>query len=116
MALDRTDFLISAQIDEKTIGMARVVQDGLQALVMDVIVLPEYVVEFSEGFIEPDWCTHGHSGIVLDGSFAIDYNGNIERYSKDDVIFIPNGEDDRHKAIIDTGEKVTLLLFELLEG
>ena len=74
------------------------------------------LVEFSEGFIELDWCTHGHSGIVLEGSFAIDYNGNIERYSKDDVIFIPNGEDDRHKAIINKGEKVMLLLFELLEG
>ena len=42
MALDRSDFLISAQINEKTVGMARVMQDGLQALVMDVIVLPEY--------------------------------------------------------------------------
>ena len=42
MALERSDFLISAQIDNKTIGMARVIQDGLQALVMDVIVLPEY--------------------------------------------------------------------------
>ena len=42
MALDRSDFLISAQVNEKTVGMARVMQDGLQALVMDVIVLPEY--------------------------------------------------------------------------
>ena len=42
MALDRTDFLISAQVNEKILGMARVVQDGLQALIMDVIVLPEY--------------------------------------------------------------------------
>ena len=42
MALDRSDFLISAQINGKTVGMARVIQDGLQALVMDVIVLLEY--------------------------------------------------------------------------
>ena len=42
MALDRSDFVIAAQINEKTIGMARVIQDGLQALIMDVIVLPEY--------------------------------------------------------------------------
>ena len=42
MALDRSDFLISAQVNEKTVGMARVMQDGLQALVMDAIVLPEY--------------------------------------------------------------------------
>ena len=42
IALERSDFLIAAQIDGKTIGMARIIQDGLQALVMDVIVLPEH--------------------------------------------------------------------------
>ncbi len=41
-AIERTDFLIAACSDEKTIGMARVIQDGLQALIMDVIVIPEY--------------------------------------------------------------------------
>ena len=73
------------------------------------------LVEFSEGFVEQDWCTYGHAGIVLAGSFAIDYTGNMERYGEGDVIFIPHGEDDRHKAVLGKGEKVTLLLFELLE-
>jgi len=73
------------------------------------------LVEFSEGFVEPDWCTHGHAGIVLNGSFTTDFNGTLERHSKGDIIFIPNGETDKHKAILDKGEKVTLLLFELLE-
>ena len=41
-ALGRTDFLVAARTDGKTIGMARVIQDGLQALIMDVIVTPEY--------------------------------------------------------------------------
>ena len=31
------------------------------------------LVEFSEGFIEPDWCLKGHAGIVLDGEFALDF-------------------------------------------
>ena len=70
------------------------------------------LVEFSEGFVEPDWCIHGHAGIVLNGSFALDYNGNVERYSKGDVIFIPPGKADKHKALLGKGEKVTLLLFE----
>ena len=73
------------------------------------------LVEFSEGFVEPDWCTDGHAGIVLDGSFACDYNGSMERYSKGDVIYIPSGESDKHKAVLGKGEKVTLLLFEILE-
>lgn len=74
------------------------------------------IVEFSDEFVEDDWCEYGHAGIVLDGSFALDYNGNLERYKKDDVIFIPAGKADKHKAILGKNEKVTLLLFELLEG
>ncbi|MCL2638943.1 MAG: hypothetical protein FWD48_11320 [Oscillospiraceae bacterium] len=73
------------------------------------------LVEFSEGFIEHDWCKKGHAGYVLDGEFSIDYKGNVERYKKSDVIFIPSGEQDKHKAILGKGEKVTLLLFEVIE-
>ena len=42
MAIERTDFLIVARIDGLAIGMARVIHDGLQALIMDVAVLPEH--------------------------------------------------------------------------
>ena len=45
MALDRSDFIVAAQTGGKTIGMARVIQDGLQALIMDVIVLPVYQMQ-----------------------------------------------------------------------
>lgn len=72
------------------------------------------LVEFSEGFIEPDWCQKGHAGYVIDGEFSNDYSGKLERYRKDDVIFIPKGEHDKHKAILGKGEKVTLLLFEII--
>lgn len=73
------------------------------------------LIEFSEGFIEPDWCRNGHAGYVIDGEFSNDYNGTIERYKKGDVIFIPKGEQAKHKAILNKGEKVTLLLFEIIE-
>jgi quercetin dioxygenase-like cupin family protein len=72
------------------------------------------LLEFSEGFIEPEWCSHGHSGYVLDGEFSVDFNGNIERFVKGDICFIPSGLDDKHKAILCEGEKVLLLLFELI--
>ena len=74
------------------------------------------LVEFSEGFVEPDWCNNAHAGIVLDGSFTLDFSGSLERHDKGDVIFIPGGDADKHKAILGKGEKVTLLLFEILEG
>jgi len=73
------------------------------------------IVEFSEGFVEPDWCQEGHVGYVLDGKFSIDYTGTLERYKKGDVIFIPKGEQAKHKAILGKDEKVTLLLFEIIE-
>lgn len=73
------------------------------------------LVEFSEGFVEADWCKKGHAGYVIDGEFANDYSGELERYKKGDVIFIPKGESAKHKAILEKGEKVTLLLFETIE-
>jgi len=74
------------------------------------------LVEFSSGFVEPDWCRKGHAGYVLDGEYSIDYSGALERYKKGDVIFIPPGEQAKHKAILGEGEKVTLLLFEMIEA
>jgi len=73
------------------------------------------LVEFSEGLVEPDWCQKGHAGYVLDGEFSNDYSGKLERYRKGDIIFIPKGEQAKHKAILGKGEKVTLLLFEIIE-
>ena len=73
-------------------------------------------VEFSEGFSEPEQCKKGHAGYVLDGEFSNDYNGTLERYKKGDVLFIPKGEKDKHKAVLNKGEKVTLLLFEIIES
>ena len=73
-------------------------------------------VEFSEGFVELDWCMKGHACYVLEGCFSIDFNGNIERYSTGNVCFIPMGENDKHKAILGKGDRVLLLMFEIVEG
>ena len=73
------------------------------------------LVEFSEGLIEPNWCINGHAGYVLDGSYSIDYNGQIEHYKKGDALFIPKDEKDKHKVIMDVGGWVQLLLFEIIE-
>lgn len=72
------------------------------------------LVEFSDGFKEADWCLKGHAGIVMGGEFALDFNGRLEHFKKDDIIFIPSGEEDKHKAVLRKGEKVTLLLFEII--
>ena len=74
------------------------------------------LVEFSEGFVEPDWCVKGHAGYVLDGTFSIDYCGNSEQYKKGDIIFIPSEKHAKHKVILSEGEKVTLLEFGNIAG
>ncbi|MDD4297700.1 MAG: hypothetical protein PHC69_12235 [Ruminiclostridium sp.] len=72
------------------------------------------LVEFLEGFIEEDWCTQGHIGYVLEGSFSADFSGVVEKYKAGDIIFIPRGGEDRHKAILGKNERVLLLLCEII--
>jgi len=45
----------------------------------------------------------------------INYSGIFEKYKKGDIIFIPKGEQAKHKATLNKDEKVTLLLFEIVE-
>ena len=70
------------------------------------------LVEFSEGFLEENWCTNGHLGYVLEGSISIDFNGGVRAFSAGDGIFIPKGEQNKHKGKIIKGEKALLILFE----
>jgi GNAT superfamily N-acetyltransferase len=41
-ALDKSDYIISAEVDGVKVGMARLMTDWTQALVMDVVVNPDY--------------------------------------------------------------------------
>ena len=41
-AIENSNFIISANIDNRTVGMVRLITDGLQALIMDLIVHPDY--------------------------------------------------------------------------
>ena len=41
-ALERSDYVIAAYIDSIPAGMARLITDGTQVLIMDVVVHPDY--------------------------------------------------------------------------
>jgi quercetin dioxygenase-like cupin family protein len=69
------------------------------------------LVEFSRGFVEPDWCTKGHIGYVLAGDLDIDFNGNLVRFSAGDGVFIPAGTESKHMAKVLT-DVVRLILVE----
>jgi hypothetical protein len=48
------------------------------------------LVEFGREFVEPDWCTKGHIGYVLEGQMEINFDGNVVAFGPGDGIFICN--------------------------
>ncbi|MFX0139954.1 MAG: cupin domain-containing protein [Candidatus Hodarchaeota archaeon] len=72
------------------------------------------LVEFTEEFIEENWCTNGHIGYVLEGNIIIDFNGKEKKFMAGQGLFIPKGEKNKHKAKINKGEKALIILFEEL--
>jgi quercetin dioxygenase-like cupin family protein len=71
------------------------------------------LVEFSQDFIEPDWCMNGHVGYILDGRMELDFNGTVETFKQGDGLFIPPGPKHKHKARMLT-KTVTLILVETI--
>lgn len=69
------------------------------------------LVEFSSEFVESDWCTTGHIGYVLEGRMAIDFDGSTVEFGPGDGLFIPAGDEHRHKATVLT-DVVRVILVE----
>ncbi|MHC4157402.1 MAG: cupin domain-containing protein [Planctomycetota bacterium] len=68
------------------------------------------LVEFSEDFVEPDWCRKGHIGYVLEGQMEVNFDGKVIVFSPGDGIFIPAGEEHKHKGMVVTeAAKVVLV-------
>jgi len=56
------------------------------------------LAEFTKDFIEPDWCTNGHIGYVLEGEMELSFHGRVVTLRAGDGLFIPPGSDHGHKA------------------
>jgi quercetin dioxygenase-like cupin family protein len=69
------------------------------------------MLEFSRGFVEPDWCLNGHIGYVLEGTMDVDFNGDLVHFSAGDGVFVPAGQENKHKVKVTT-DKVRLILVE----
>jgi len=69
------------------------------------------LVEFAKGFAAPEWCTKGHVGYVLEGQADVDFDGEIIRFSTGDGVFVPEGEENKHKVTV-LSEVVRLILVE----
>lgn len=56
------------------------------------------VVEYTKE-MEPHWCSRGHTGMILSGRFEVRFETHTETYSEGDGVFIPGGEEHRHKGV-----------------
>ncbi len=54
------------------------------------------LLEFTSEFVELEWCTKGHTGLVLKGELEIDFCGKLVRFPEGSGLFIPAGE--KHKG------------------
>lgn len=69
------------------------------------------VARFTRDFTEPDWCTKGHIGYVLEGEMELDFRGKTATFRAGDGLFIPSGDEHGHKARVLT-DAVTVVLVE----
>ena len=69
------------------------------------------LVEFTKEFVEPDWCSKGHIGYILEGQLEIDFGGKVIVFGPGDGVFIPAGEKHKHKGKVLT-DKVKAILVE----
>ncbi len=73
------------------------------------------LLRFNDDFMEEDWCLNGHVGFVVEGEMNVDFNGEMTVYKKGDGLWIPAGENSKHKVIMEKGKEVLLILFESLK-
>ena len=55
------------------------------------------LVEFGRDFVEPEWCTRGHAGLVLEGEMDLNVDGSIVKLRAGDAVMLPGGAEHRHK-------------------
>ncbi len=55
------------------------------------------LVEYSSE-VAPHWCTVGHVGQILAGTFKIEFNDGMRVFEAGDGVMIPSGDEHRHRA------------------
>lgn len=59
----------------------------------------------------PHWCEKGHYGLILEGEFEIEFENETQIFRKGDGVFIPDGEQHKHKAKV-LSESVKVIFVE----
>jgi quercetin dioxygenase-like cupin family protein len=68
------------------------------------------LVEYSKE-MPPHWCDRGHYGMILEGKMEIEYPHEKIIYGKGDGVFIPDGEEHKHRGRVLT-ESVKVIFVE----
>jgi hypothetical protein len=55
------------------------------------------LVEFSAELVEPDGCTRGHAGLVLEGERELNVDGHVIRLRAGEALMVPSGPEHRHR-------------------
>jgi hypothetical protein len=71
------------------------------------------LVEFTDQYFDPNWCTRGHVGFMLEGEMDINFNGRPMTFRKGDGLLIPAGEKNKHMVKVHTGQALVVLIEEL---
>jgi len=69
------------------------------------------LVELAREFVEPDWCTKGHIGYILEGQLEVNFDGKVIVFGPGDGLFISAGEKHKHKGRVLT-DVVKIILAE----
>lgn len=79
----------------------KVSQDGVRRL---------RLVEYDASMV-PHWCEKGHYGYLLEGRFEIEFDHAKMNFQAGDGVFIPEGPQHRHRAVV-LSEKVVAVFVE----
>jgi quercetin dioxygenase-like cupin family protein len=55
------------------------------------------LVEYTKA-MPPHWCPKGHYGFILKGRLEVEFDSKKEIYEEGDGVFIPDGEEHKHKG------------------
>jgi len=69
------------------------------------------LVEYTED-MEPHWCEKGHLGCILAGSFQIEFPSETLVFESGHAVFIPAGDEHRHRARVLSGPVRALFVEE----
>lgn len=71
------------------------------------------MIELTDSYCELEWCMNGHIGIIVEGKFRVEFEKHVEDFNVGDIVFIPGGEQHKHKASVPSGKRMRMLSFEL---